>query len=398
MSIGNSGRDLIVAIMLLPLLEYIMSSSRIVGRPPNVQKGVVIAASFLAAFSAAKIGYEVAYKEPSYYDMLEVQPGVSSADLKRGYKRASLKVHPDKLQAQAAQSGEPMDDEPNDEAFIALKAAYEVLSDPNTRELYDKFGPGGVAAKDSTADLLAKLGFFYIVWFALGYLLTQRKTVARAQAWSMTGLLALAIFEYQATILNFDFLQEQLPNLAMFEKVELLHRLYPPYLLGARLVAWLFFQNIEAHNFVMLQQLHWKVDRLRECLSLHNGGVTQYAPGTVPYVPSEDWIRLAETTQNLLRAQAAAKGKAGSRKGMAVDSDGNPSAAASSVSVASMPMTRESADAVDVPLASDPAAPPMSTPAAQAKQGNGGGRSLTGLVYFFAVYFFFQWLLGRGSS
>ena len=36
-------------------------------------------------------------------------------------------------------------------------------------------------------------------------------------------------------------LQQQLPQLTMFEKVELLHRLYPVYLLGARLVALLFF-------------------------------------------------------------------------------------------------------------------------------------------------------------
>ena len=33
-------------------------------------------------------------------------------------------------------------------------------------------------------------------------------------------------------------------QLAMFEKIELLHRLYPTYLIGARMVAWLFFEDV----------------------------------------------------------------------------------------------------------------------------------------------------------
>ena len=28
-------------------------------------------------------------------------------------------------------------------------------------------------------------------------------------------------------------------------------------------VAWLYFEDTDAHNFVMLQHLHWKADRLR---------------------------------------------------------------------------------------------------------------------------------------
>jgi len=294
MSIGNSGRDLLTYILLLPVLEFLTTSHRIVGRPPNLQRGVMVAASFLAIFSAVKIGYEVTQKEPSYYDMLDVLPGAASADLKKGYKRASLNVHPDKLAAKRAQSGEALDDDPpDDEAFIALKAAYEVLGDTQLRDVYDKFGPAGVEHKDDTTTLLAGLGFFYVVWLALAYLLTRRKTVSRAQTWSFSGLLALGIFEYQATILSYDFLQEQLPQLAMFEKVELLHRLYPVYLLGSRLVAVLFFQDLDAHNFVMLQHLHWKVDRLRERLMLHSGGKPPCAPGTPPYVAPEQWAQFA---------------------------------------------------------------------------------------------------------
>lgn len=400
MSIGNSGRDLLLSILLLPILEFLSTSKYIVGRPPNMQRGVVVAISFLALFASIKIGLEIVHKEPSYYDMLDVLPTAASADLKKGYKRASLEVHPDKLKAKANQAGEAADDEANDEAFIALKAAYEVLSNTQTREVYDKFGKAGVESKDDVTSLLAGLGFFYVVWLALAFLLTRRKTVSRAQTWSFTGLVALGIFEYQACILNFDFLQEQLPQLAMFEKVELLHRLYPVFLLGSRLVAFLFFQDIDAHNFIMLQHLHWKMDQLRDRLSLL-GQRAQYPPGAIPYVPQEQWMTFAQETQELYRKVQEIQQTGGAAPGTVlrrrIDGATNPTAAA--------PEANSSADASATPPVSPPMAPPM-TPNAppmpagqqQPKAARGGGRQLGGLVWFFGVYFFFQWLLGRGSS
>tara|TARA_B100000524_G_scaffold347865_1_gene250756 strand:+ start:3065 stop:3460 length:396 start_codon:yes stop_codon:yes gene_type:complete len=99
-------------------------------------------------------------------------------------------VHPDKTVA----SGE----EETDEAFMLLKKAYDVLYDTQLRDLYNKFGEPGVENKDDTNALLAGLGFFYVVWLAVAYLLTRKKAVTRAQTWGFTGLLALAIFEYQA--------------------------------------------------------------------------------------------------------------------------------------------------------------------------------------------------------
>ena len=61
----------------------------------------------------------------------------------------------------------------------------------------------------------------------MAYLLTRRKSVGAAQTWTFTGLLALGIFEYQASIVGVDFAEEFLPQLALFERIELLHRLYP---------------------------------------------------------------------------------------------------------------------------------------------------------------------------
>jgi curved DNA-binding protein CbpA len=145
-------------------------------------------------------------------------------EVTKSYKKTSLKVHPDKIRAAG---GTVADEERADEAFIALKAAYTVLGDAHTRDLYDKFGRPGLDHKDDTTQLLATLAFFYVVWLALAYLLTQRKAVGRAQTWAFVGLAALALFEYQSRVASIDFLEDYLPSLAVFEKIELLHRLYP---------------------------------------------------------------------------------------------------------------------------------------------------------------------------
>ncbi|XP_038682559.1 dnaJ protein homolog isoform X1 [Tripterygium wilfordii] len=61
-----------------------------------------------------------------YYDVLGVSKSASQDELKRAYKKAAIKNHPDK-------GGDP-------EKFKELAHAYEVLSDPEKREIYDQHG------------------------------------------------------------------------------------------------------------------------------------------------------------------------------------------------------------------------------------------------------------------
>ncbi|XP_024359349.1 dnaJ protein homolog isoform X1 [Physcomitrium patens] len=61
-----------------------------------------------------------------YYDVLGVSKSASQDELKRAYRKAAIKNHPDK-------GGDP-------EKFKELSQAYEVLSDPEKRDLYDQYG------------------------------------------------------------------------------------------------------------------------------------------------------------------------------------------------------------------------------------------------------------------
>ena len=68
-----------------------------------------------------------------YYDVLGLSPGASERDIKRAFRRLARELHPDVSDHPDAQ-----------ERFREAAEAYEVLSKPATRELYDRFGHDGL--------------------------------------------------------------------------------------------------------------------------------------------------------------------------------------------------------------------------------------------------------------
>ena len=67
-----------------------------------------------------------------YYKTLGISKGATDEDIKKAYRKQALKWHPDKNKSAAAE-----------EKFKEIAEAYEVLSDPKKREIYDQYGEEG---------------------------------------------------------------------------------------------------------------------------------------------------------------------------------------------------------------------------------------------------------------
>ena len=70
-----------------------------------------------------------------YYEVLGVDKGASEGDIKKAYRKAAMKYHPDKFAN--ASDAEKKDAE---EKFKEINEAYQILSDPQKKQQYDQFG------------------------------------------------------------------------------------------------------------------------------------------------------------------------------------------------------------------------------------------------------------------
>ncbi|KAJ6351656.1 hypothetical protein OIU78_007539 [Salix suchowensis] len=74
-----------------------------------------------------------------YYKVLKLNRNATEEDMKRAYKRLAMKWHPDK---------NPVDKKEAEAKFKLISEAYDVLSDPIKRQIYDLYGEEGLKSFD----------------------------------------------------------------------------------------------------------------------------------------------------------------------------------------------------------------------------------------------------------
>ncbi|XP_031478793.1 uncharacterized protein LOC116249714 [Nymphaea colorata] len=77
-----------------------------------------------------------------YYNVLQVEKEANEEDVKKAYRRLAMKWHPDK---------NPNNKNEAETKFKQISEAYEVLSDPEKRAVYDQYGEEGLKGQIPTA-------------------------------------------------------------------------------------------------------------------------------------------------------------------------------------------------------------------------------------------------------
>ena len=77
-------------------------------------------------------------RKQDYYDVLGVPRNASPDDIKKAFRRLAMQYHPDRNQDGGAEA-----------RFKEVNEAYEVLSDPDRRAMYDRFGHAAAQGGDN---------------------------------------------------------------------------------------------------------------------------------------------------------------------------------------------------------------------------------------------------------
>lgn len=102
-----------------------------------------------------------------YYDILGIKKGASDDDIKKAYRKQALRYHPDKNTSPGAE-----------EKFKEIAEAYDVLSDPKKKDIYDRYGEEGTS-------LCVNLRF-WIISLCLCSVSKRKQASKQACLWQLT--------------------------------------------------------------------------------------------------------------------------------------------------------------------------------------------------------------------
>ena len=99
----------------------------------------------------------IVFAGSDYYKILGVTKKATAAEIKRAYRKLSLKYHPDK---------NPAEDAPA--KFAEIATAYDVLSDSDKRQAYDRGGEEAVKMQEQQGNMQAHDPFSIFEAFGFG--------------------------------------------------------------------------------------------------------------------------------------------------------------------------------------------------------------------------------------
>ncbi len=119
-----------------------------------------------------------------YYDLLGVARDASSDEIKRAYRRRARESHPDIAEDDGAE-----------ERFKQVSEAYETLSDPDRRAMYDRYGSAGPRGYGDPFGGAAGVDDLFSVFFGGGFGAASRQPAQRVEGRDLAAQVAVTLEE-----------------------------------------------------------------------------------------------------------------------------------------------------------------------------------------------------------
>jgi hypothetical protein len=223
------------------------------------KKGPKYAVGFIALLMLGQVYVQhLHWQEPNLYRTLNVHRHSNTGEVKRAYRQASLMYHPDKIAASATEEEQSF-------AKIMMEKvheAYEVLKDGRRKMIYDKFGKDGLEAfegspndRDHESSALMTMGIHYVMSAVVTFLITLGNGASQARTYCYTALVVMFLLEWQMKFSDFDFFVAAMPYDTPYDKMSILHMLYPGWMTGSRLISELGYIDKEGLLMAHIVQL-----------------------------------------------------------------------------------------------------------------------------------------------
>ena len=204
-----------------------------------------------------------------------------TAVLKKAYRNLSLELHPDKNKSPEAP-----------DQFLKVKHAFDVLLNPDTRQIYDRLGDAGVKVSAQTVIdhkyIIIQMLVYYFSSMIFAFLMTFAEPSGDAMTTSFFGLIGMVVLlTYFAHLSLISYVSELIcisPPLffslsamlliecalilehvkipvwllsrnTSYDVVSLLHRLYPAFMNGCRCIVGAFVIDHKNRRVEALQDL-----------------------------------------------------------------------------------------------------------------------------------------------
>ena len=211
-------------------------------------KGVLLAIVFLLVVSILHMAYENMEKGPNAYSLLNLSRGSSTSLIKKTYRNLSRELHPDKNKSPNAA-----------EEFQRVKYAFDVVSDPELRKVYNRLGDAGVkTSAQAVIDhkyIMTQMAVYYASTLVFAFLMTFSDASGDAFGLAMFGLVIMLFVETVLVVEEFELPSWFLPYTTSHEVVATLHRVFPAFMNGGRSIIGVFSVNEKEDTLRALQLL-----------------------------------------------------------------------------------------------------------------------------------------------